>query len=285
MPASVWSGYLTFGLISMPVRLYSGARGTSISFNMLHREDLSRVKQQLICSADNQVLDRKDIVKGYEYRKGDYVVIEPEEIKKIEPKTAKAMEIVQFVKASEIDPLYLESSYYMTPEEGGKRPYALLSRAMADKDYYAIAKLTMHNREYTVCVRPYRGGLLLHTMYYQDEVRAMESFGTESVEIREAELKIANQLIEALADSFDPTRFHDTFQENLKALIKARLEGRQVTAIETPKPAPVVDLMAALKQSLAQMGEKKPPARVEQMQRAGQSHARPRARNRRKSAA
>jgi DNA end-binding protein Ku len=285
MPASVWSGYLTFGLISMPVRLYSGARGTSISFNMLHREDLSRVKQQLICSADNQVLDRRDIVKGYEYRKGEYVVIEPEEIKKIEPKTAKAMEIVQFVKASEIDPLYLESSYYMTPEEGGKRPYALLSRAMADKDYYAIAKLTMHNREYTVCVRPYRGGLLLHTMYYQDEVRAMESFGTESVEIREAELKIANQLIEALADSFDPTRFHDTFQENLKALIKARLEGRQVTAIETPKPAPVVDLMAALKQSLAQMGEKKPPARVEQMQRAGQSHARPRARNRRKSAA
>jgi DNA end-binding protein Ku len=173
----------------------------------------------------------------------------------------------------------------MTPEEGGRRPYALLSRAMADNSYYAIAKLTMHNREYTVCVRPYRGGLMLHTMYYQDEVRAMESFKTEGAEIREAELKIANQLIEALADKFEPTRFHDTFQDNLKALIKARLEGRQVTAIETPKLAPVVDLMAALKQSLAQMGEKKPPARVESLQRAGQSHARPRARNRRKSAA
>jgi DNA end-binding protein Ku len=269
----------------MPVRLFSGARGESISFHMLHREDLSRVKQQLICSADNQVLDRKDIVKGYEYRKGDYVIIEPEEIKKIEPKTAKAMEIIQFVTASEIDPLYFESSYYMTPEEGGRRPYALLSRAMADNSYYAIAKLTMHNREYTVCLRPYGGGLMLHTMYYQDEVRAMESFETEGVEIREAELKIANQLIEALADKFEPTRFHDTFQDNLKALIKARLEGRQITAIEIPKPAPVVDLMAALKQSLAQMGEKKPPARVESLQRAGQSHARPRARNRRKSAA
>jgi DNA end-binding protein Ku len=285
MPASVWSGYLTFGLISMPVRLFSGARGESISFHMLHREDLSRVKQQLICSADNQVLDRKDIVKGYEYRKGDYVVIEPEEIKKIEPRTAKAMEIIQFVKASEIDPLYFESSYYMTPEEGGRRPYALLSRAMADNSYYAIAKLTMHNREYTVCLRPYRGGLMLHTMYYQDEVRAMESFETGGVEIREAELKIANQLIEALADRFEPTRFHDTFQDNLKALIKARLEGRQITAVETPRPAPVVDLMAALKQSLSQIGEKKPPARVESVQRAGQSHARPRARNRRKSAA
>jgi DNA end-binding protein Ku len=113
----------------------------------------------------------------------------------------------------------------------------------------------------------------------------MESFETEGIEIREAELKIANQLIEALADKFEPTRFHDTFQDNLKALIKAWLEGRQITAIEIPKPAPVVDLMAALKQSLAQMGEKKPPARVESLQRAGQSHARPRARNRRKSAA
>jgi len=277
MPASVWSGYLTFGLISMPVRLYSGARGTSISFHMLHREDLSRVKQQLICSADNRVLERGDIVKGYEYRKGEYVVIEPEEIKKIEPKTAKAMEIVQFVKASEIDPLYLESSYSMTPEEGGRRPYALLSRAMADNNYYAIAKLTMHNREYTVCLRPYRGGLMLHTMFYQDEVRALESFESEGVEIREAELKIANQLIEALADSFDPARFHDTFQENLKALIKARLEGRQVTAIETPKPAPVVDLLAALKQSLAQMeGRKKPAAAADSDERAAASGGRSR---------
>jgi DNA end-binding protein Ku len=281
----VWSGYLTFGLISMPVRLYSGARGTSISFHMLHRDDLSRVKQQLICSADGQVLDRQNIVKGYEYRKGEYVVIEPEEIKKIEPKTAKAMEIVQFVKGAEIDPLYFESSYYMTPEEGGMRPYALLSRAMADNDYYAIAKLTMHNREYTVCLRPHQGGLMLHTMYYQDEVRSMDGFEADKVEIREAELKIANQLIEALADKFDPSRFHDTFQDNLKALIKARLEGRQITAVEQSKPAPVTDLMAALKQSLAQMEEKKPAARIEQVQRAGQSHVRPRTRNRRKSAA
>ena len=157
--------------------------------------------------------------------------------------------------------------------------------AMADNGYYAIAKLTMHNREYTVFLRPYRGGLMLHTMYYQDEVRAMEDFEADEVEIREAELKIANQLIEALAGKFEPSSFHDTFQDNLKALIKARLEGRQLTAVEQPKPAPVTDLMAALKQSLAQMGEKKPAARIEQVQRAGQSHARPRARNRRKSAA
>lgn len=258
MPASVWSGYLTFGLISMPVRLFSGARGESISFNMLHREDLSRVKQQLICSADNQVLDRRDIVKGYEYRKGEYVVIEPEEIKKIEPKTAKAMEIIQFVKASEIDPLYFESSYYMTPEEGGRRPYALLSRAMADNSYYAIAKLTMHNREYTVLLRPHRAGLMLHTMYYQDEVRQVEHFGEVATDLREGELKVAQQLIEALADRWEPERYRDTFQENLKALIEARIEGREVAAVEKPrKLASPPDLMEALKQSLVQMEARK----------------------------
>lgn len=290
MPASVWSGYLTFGLISMPVRLYSGARGERVSFHMLHRPDLSRVKQQLVCIADNQVVERQEIVKGYEYRKGEYVVIEPEEIKKIEPKTAKAMEILQFVKAEEIDPLYFESSYYLTAEEGGKRPYALLSRAMTDRGYYAIAKLTMHNREYTVVLRPYHGGLMLHTMYYQDEVREMEDFGADKVEIREAELKIADQLIEALADRFDPSRFHDTFQDNLKQMIKARLEGQAVTAVEKPRlAAPAVDLMAALKESLAQMGSKKPAARVAEMEKAGavesKGKATARARGRRKSAA
>lgn len=285
MPASVWSGFLSFGLISMPVRLYSGARGSSISFHMLHRKDMSRVKQQLVCSADNQLLDRKDIVKGYEYRKGEYVTVDPEEIKKIEPKTAKAMEIVQFVKGSEVDPLYFESSYYLVAEEGGKRPYALLARAMADNDYCAIAKLTMHNREYTVVLRPYRGGVMLHTMFYQDEVRAMENFGTEGVELREAELKIAHQLVEALADKFDPTRFHDAFQDNLKALIKAKLEGHEIAAVEQPVMAPSVDLMAALKQSLAQMETKKPAASEEAPASSGRSQARPRPRTRRKTAA
>jgi len=116
MAASVWSGYLTFGLISMPVRLFSGARSSSISFHMLHRDDLTRIKQQLYCPSDNRVVERSEIVKGYEYRKDEYVVIEPEEIKKIEPRTAKTMEILEFVKESDVDPVYFESSYYMMPE-------------------------------------------------------------------------------------------------------------------------------------------------------------------------
>ena len=177
MASSVWSGYLTFGLISMPVRLFSGARGNHISFHMLHRDDNTRIKQQLWCPHDERVVERSEIVKGYEYRKGEYVIIEPEEIKKIEPKTAKAMEILEFVKADDVDPIYFESSYFVTPEEAGRRPYALLCKALEETKYVAIAKLTMHNREYTVFLRPYKGGMMLHTMYYKEEVRDLDNFG------------------------------------------------------------------------------------------------------------
>jgi DNA end-binding protein Ku len=261
MAASVWSGYLTFGLISIPVRLFSGARSSGISFNQLHRDDLTRVKQQLICPADNKVLDRSEIVKGYEYRKNEYVVVEPEEIKQIEPKTAKNMEILEFVKASEVDPVYFDSSYYMMPEEAGRRPYALLTKALEESEYVGIAKLTMHNREYTVFLRPHEGGLMLHTMYYEEEVRKVEGFGAPDVELKDAEVKVAHQLIEALAAEWEPEKFKDDFQENLKSLIQTKLEGGNIAEVEKPKKiAPVVDLMAALKQSLAQMEGKKKPA-------------------------
>ena len=261
MASSVWSGHLTFGLISMPVRLFSGARSSGISFNMLHRPDKQRVKQQYICPLENVVVDRSEIVKGYEYRKDEYVVVEPEEIKKIEPKTAKTMEILEFVKADEVDPVFFESSYYLMPEEAGRRPYALLSKALEESQYVAIAKLTMHNREYTVFLRPRDGGMMLHTMYYAEEVKEIEGFGAPDVELKDAEVKVAHQLIEALADKWDPEKYHDSFQENLKKLIQAKLEGGTIAEVEKPKKlAPVVDLMSALKQSLADMEGKKKPA-------------------------
>src|SRR5713226_2950166 len=243
MAASVWSGYLTFGLISMPVRLFSGARSSGISFNMLHRDDKSRLKQQYYCPVDNRVVER-------------------DEIKKIEPKTAKTMEILEFVKAADVDPVYFESSYYMLPEEAGRRPYALLTKALEESDYVAIAKITMHNREYTVFLRPHEGGMMLHTMYYEEEVRKVEGFGAPDVELKEAEVKVAHQLIAALAAEWEPEKYQDDFQENLKKLIQTKLEGGEVAEVEKPKKlAPVVDLMAALKQSLAQMeGRKKPAA-------------------------
>src|SRR5437899_8927145 len=272
MAASVWSGYLTFGLISMPIRLFSGARSSGIAFNMLHRDDLQRVKQQYYCPSDNRVVERSEIVKGYEYRKDEYVVIEPEEIKKIEPQTAKTMEILEFVKSSDVDPVYFESSYYMVPEEAGRRPYALLTKALEESEYVAIAKLTMHNREYTVILRPHEGGMMLHTMYYEEEVRKVEGFGAPDVELKDAEVKVAHQLIEALATEWEPEKFKDDFQENLKNLIQTKLEGGKIAEVEKPKKiAPVVDLMAALKQSLAQMeGKKKPAATAPAAAAAGQ---------------
>ena len=204
-------------------------------------------------------------MKGYEYRKDEYIIIEPDEVKKIEPQTAKTMEILEFVKESEVDPVYFESSYYMMPEEAGRRPYALLTKALEESEYVAIAKITMHNREYTVFLRPTQGGMMLHTMYYAEEVRKVEGFGApEGVELKDAEVKVAHQLIEALAGEWDPEKYKDNFQENLKKLIETKLEGGEVAAVEKPKKlAPVVDLMAALKQSLAQMeGKKKPAATI-----------------------
>ncbi len=269
MAATVWSGYLTFGLISMPVRLFSGARPERISFHMLHRDDLTRVKQQLVCPAEERPVERNEIVKGYEFRKGEYVVIEPEEIKKIEPKTAKAMEILEFVKQEEIDPVYFESSYYLAPEEAARKPYALLVKAMKDTGYVGIAKLAMHNREYTAFLRPYEKGLMLHTMYYQEEIREAPDFGTDHASLKEGEVKVAHQLIEALAARWEPEKYYDTFEENLKKLIKAHMDGKEIVAVEKPRPAAApTDLMAALKQSLAQMeGKKKGPQRVEAAQR------------------
>ena len=262
----------------MPVRLFSGARSSGISFNMLHRPDHQRVKQQYICPAENRVVERNEIVKGYEFRKDEYVVIEPEEIKKIEPQTAKTMEILEFVKESEVDPVYFESSYYMIPDEAGRRPYALLTKALEESEYVAIAKLTMHNREYTVFLRPHEGGMMLHTMYYAEEVRKVEGFGAPDVELKDAEVKVAHQLIEALAGEWDPEKYHDSFQENLKKLIETKLEGGKVVEIDKPKKlAPVVDLMAALKQSLAEMeGKKKPAATTQSMPEAAVAGAKSR---------
>jgi DNA end-binding protein Ku len=189
------------------------------------------------------------------------VVIEPDEIKKIEPQTAKTMEILEFVKESEVDPVYFESSYYTLPEEAGRRPYALLTKALEESEYVAIAKLTMHNREYTVFLRPHEGGMMLHTMYYADEVRKVEGFGAPEVELKDAEVKVAHQLIEALAADWDPDKYHDTFQDNVKKLIETKLEGGKIAEVEPAKKlAPVVDLMSALKQSLAEMEGKKKPA-------------------------
>jgi DNA end-binding protein Ku len=259
MASSVWKGHLTFGLVSFPVRLFSAARAETISFNLLHKDDNSRIKQVTFCQAEDKPVPRSDLVKGYEYEKDHYVVVDEEDIKKVAPKTAKVMEIQEFVKAADVDPIFLESSYYMAPDESGEKPYALLFQAMRDSDFYAIAKVAMHNREHVVILRPGDKGILLHTMYYVDEIRKVDEFRTDTQLVKEKELELAKTLIHSLATDFEPDKYHDTYRLNLQKMIEAKIEGRKVVATPAAHVAPVIDIMEALKRSLA---EKRKPVKV-----------------------
>ncbi len=263
MASTVWKGHLTFGLLSLPVRLYSAARGETVSFNQLHKSDHSRVKQMLYCQVEDKPISRSDIVKGYEYEKDKYVVVEDEEIKKVAPKTAKTMEVLEFVKADEVDPIYLESSYYLAPDEGGEKPYALLFEALRQSGYFGVAKIAMHNREHIVILRPGAKGILLHTMYYPDEIRQVEEFRTDISTVKPKELELAKTLVQSLEAPFEPQKYKDDYRENLMAMIQAKVEGKEVVAPAEPvHKAPVIDILEALKASLAE--GKKPPRGVKE---------------------
>jgi len=259
MAASVWKGHLIFGMVSFPIRLFSAARSETISFNMLHKDDHSRIKQMTYCQLEDKPIPRSETVKGYEYEKDHYVVIDDEDIKKVAPRTAKVMEILEFVKADQVDPIYLESSYYVAPDEGGEKAYALLFTALRDSGYYGVAKVAMHNREHIIVLRPGAKGILSHTMYYQDEIRQVEEFRTDTSLVKEKELAMAKMLISSLEENFEPQKYRDSYRDNLKKMIEDKIEGRKV--VETPSEhfAPVIDIMEALKKSLA---EKRKPATV-----------------------
>ncbi len=258
MASTVWKGHLTFGLVSFPVRLYSAARSESISFNQLHKADGSRIKQVLYCQAEDKPIPRSEIVKGFEYEKDRYVVIEDEEIKKVAPASAKVMEILEFVKVDEVDPIYLETSYYMAPDEAGEKPYALLFEALKNTGRCGVAKVAMHNREHIVILRPGKKGVMLHTMYYNHEIRQVDEFRTDTSLVKEKELALATNLIEALAADFEPGKYTDEYRDNLLRMIEAKKAGEEVVATPEPQQAKVVDIMEALKASLA--AAKKPAA-------------------------
>jgi len=257
MAASVWKGHLTFGLVTIPVRLFSAARSETISFNLLHKEDHSRIKQVTYCQVEDKPIQRSDTVKGYEYEKGHYVVVEDEDIKKVAPKTARVMEILEFVKADQVDPIYLEASYYVAPDEGGEKAYALLFTALKDSGYYGVAKVAMHNREHIIIMRPGDKGIVSHTMYYQDEIRQVDEFRTDTALVKDKELAMAKMLISSLEAEFEPKKYHDTYRDNLQKLIEDKIEGKKVVETPSEHVAPVIDIMEALKKSLA---EKRKPA-------------------------
>jgi DNA end-binding protein Ku len=271
MASTVWKGYVSFGLVTVPIRLYVAARDEHISFNQVHEVCGTRIKQQLFCPHCERVVERKELVKGYPLDKEHNLIFKDEELKALAPESSSTMEIVQFVDLEDIDPIYYETSYYSVPEEAGRRPYALLLQTMKESKLAAIAKVTLHSRERIVVLRPYGKGLALHTIYYPNEVRAVAEYGqSPEVKLQEQEVKLAEQFAEALKKPFHPEQFKDEYEARVLELIESRAEGHAApSATPQRKLAPVIDLMDALKKSLDQREktaagaeEKKPPQRA-----------------------
>ncbi|MCW5983088.1 MAG: Ku protein [Bryobacteraceae bacterium] len=269
MASTVWKGYLTFGLISIPLRLFAAARSERVSFNQLHKECNSRIKQQIYCPSCDRPVERSELVKGYEYAKDRYVLVEEDDLKKLAPASEQTMEILQFVKLQDVDPLYYDASYYAVPDAPGRKPYHLLVKTMEDSSFAALAKLTMHQREYTVLIRPRDNGLTLHTMYYVDDVRALAEYGQNGdVKITPQELDLARKLVESLTAPFEPDKFKDEYQVRVREMLEAKQRGEAIAEAPKPRLAPVIDLMEALQKSLATGAHKKPPSRADEAQEA-----------------
>jgi DNA end-binding protein Ku len=262
MAATVWKGYITFGLITIPVRLFAAARTERVSFNQIHGVCGSRIKQQTFCPRCERVVERSELVKGYEVEKDRYVIVSDEEIKSVAPASSDNMEILEFVKAEGIDPIYFDASYFMVPEDAGKKAYHLLLETMQKSGYSAIAKIAMHQREFTVVVRPHADGLLLHTMFYPEEVREVPEFKRDpNVTVKPQEIELAQRLVEGLATDFEPEKYHDEYQGKLKQMIEAKRDGQAIEETAPKKRAPVIDLMQALQKSLGEL-PKKPAAKA-----------------------
>lgn len=253
-PHSLGSGTISFGLVSIPVKLYTAASSGGVSFNLLHAKCGSRIKQQTFCPVCNETVERSALVKGYEFQKDQYVRLTDEELKSLEGEASKIIDIAEFVPLASVDPIYFEKTYYLGPDKGGEKPYRLLADAMAKSDRVALATFVMRGKESLVLVRPAQDGLMLHTMYFADEVR---DFGEiekgKSVKLREGELQLAERLIGELShDEFKPEQYEDHYRNRVLDLVNSKVEGKEITAAAPEaQRAQVIDLMDALKQSLA----------------------------------
>jgi DNA end-binding protein Ku len=256
MAASVWKGSISFGLVSVPIKLFAAARYSHISFHEVHRECGHRVQQQLYCPYDKRVVSRDEIVMGYEVDEDKMVIVDREELKKLQPASSSSMEILQFVKLDDVDPIFFETSYFSIPAEAGRRGYTLLLESMEEMKLAALAQVTMHQRERTVILRPYRGGLTLHTLYYPNEIHDLAGYGKNTAtNLKKPEIALAEQFAKGLVAPFRPEKFHDEYQERVKKLIESKEKGTAAPKPEkTTRLAPVMDLMTALKQSIANKG-------------------------------
>src|SRR3954470_5674401 len=254
MPRAIATAQIAFGLVSIPVKLFSAAESSEkISFNMLHKECGSRIQQQLFCPKDERTIDRTETVKGYEFAKGQYVLFSEEELKTLEEKATQTIDITEFIPSTEIDPIYFSKAYYLGPDKGGDRAYTLLSRALQETERWALAKYSARGKQYLVVLRPLGKGLVMQQLYYPNEVRAIDDIELGEALIKDNELRMAVQLAEmGAADEFHPEDYHDEVSDRIRAVIQQKVDGQEITATEAEQPrAQVIDLMEALKASLA----------------------------------
>jgi DNA end-binding protein Ku len=257
---SIASLTVSFGLVSIPVKLYSATEASrAISFNLLHKDCGSRLKQQYLCIKDEVPVAREDMVKGYEFAKDQYVLFTPEELKALEEAGTHTADITEFVPISAVDPVYFDKAYYLAPDKGGAKPYALLARALEQSDRCALGRWAARGKQYIVMIRPVDGGLVMQQLLYAGEVRSIKDIEIPSTEVKDTELKLARQLIDQQAsEEFDPAAYTDEVRARVEAAVQKKIEGQQITLADVPEAgAQVIDLMEALRASL----EKKPAKR------------------------
>jgi DNA end-binding protein Ku len=260
-PKAIWSGSVSFGLVNVPVKLVSATSPKDIRFNQLHDADGGRVQQKRVCSVDGEEVDFNHIVKGYDLGGGRYVVVDPEELRSLDPEASRTIDIEEFVDLADIDPIYYERTYYLVPDTRAEKAYALLVEAMSRTGKVALGRFVLRTKQYLATLRAKDGALVLSTMLYDDEVIGVENLevpSAEDVKPTERELTMAEQLVQSLATEFEPAKFHDDHRERVLDLIARKAEGEEIAiSPEVPAAAPVVDLMAALEASLAEARKEK----------------------------
>jgi DNA end-binding protein Ku len=251
------SATISFGLVSVPVSLYSTSESAaSVSFNMVHKKDGTRLKQQYICPKDGEVVERDEMAKGYEFAKGQYVIFSPDELKALDEKATNTIDVNEFVPLSEVDRLYLEKAYFLGPDKGGERAYRLLSKALEETGRAALGQYSARGKQYLVLVRPMDGVLVMEQLHYPAELRSAVDVPIQDVPVKDAELALARQLIEQTAtDEFHPEKYHDTVRDRVLEAIQQKVDGQEITTEATEQPeTKIIDLMDALKASLAKRG-------------------------------
>jgi DNA end-binding protein Ku len=256
------SATIAFGLVSIPVKLYSAAESAaSVHFNQIDRRDGSRIKQQLVSAKTGEIVPKDEIVKGYEFSKNQYVLFTAEELKALEVSASYSIKVDEFVPAESVDRIYFDKAYYLAPDKGGAGAYALFSEALKATKRVAIGRYAARGRQYLIAVRPKDGGLLLEQLHYADEIRSFSEIPLDKVEIKDAELALAKMLIDQLtSEKFEPTRYHDEVRESVLALIERKVQGESISVAPAEEPEhKIVDLMEALKASLKAAGDRKAP--------------------------